>query len=308
MELKLTDLNKDCLTEIFKHLVTEDKYRMQSVCKLFQTISNDALGITSRQPIFEKISNEIRQLQLEANKKKQQLFRTAVHMTIDKHLSDRWNRDQMVKIIERFNAMYSEIEQSVDPEYVLKDVTNIRFNVVYLHEGKCKTSDPFKTKGCSCPISSFCLEFDYPAQGHIGKFASSYSCFRRKQWDGYFRKTLVKYFGRDRLVHGGFSVCHLLEHIVFRVMQAEIAYRKIHHDDLFAIVNDYKFNPDSTESESDSEIESIEDEPEDDDPNDQDPGFDTPGAEPTPEVINQAIVQYIFDNPGQFQGQFEIIR
>lgn len=309
MEPSILSLNRDCLNEIFKHLSTEEKHRVQQVCKLFQTISRDALGITLRQPTFEKLGNEIKQLLKEAKKKRHQLFTTAASMTTAKHTSDQWNRTEMVKIIRRFNAMYNDIEQEVDPEYVLNNITNIRFNVVYSHEGKCENIDPFDTHGCSCPIISFNLSFSYAHSDRTGTFTSSYSRYRKKQWDGYFKKTLVKHFDADRLVHGGFSSGHLLEHIVFRVMQAEIAYRTLHHQDIFGVDNDYYCSSSSSENESDTEgPEEPENPDEDIDGNEIDgvePGFDLQGAEPPPGIFYRMLIQHMQEHPEQFQVHFE---
>lgn len=245
--MNITSLNRDCLNEIFKHLPIEDQYRVRRVCKLFQTISQDVLGITSKQPKYRKINDEIQKLLKEVKKKKQQLSEINDELIESKHDSDQWNRYQIIKIIRRFNAMYSEIEGEVDPESVLKDVRHIKFIITYSHEGNCINTNIYDSIRCSCPISKYSLE--YVCGEDIDVFRSNYSRFREPQWEGYFQDLTLRDFGEDRLVRSGFIAEHLLEHVMFRTIQGEIAYRGQHHKNVFAIESDSENDESELEDE-----------------------------------------------------------
>lgn len=224
MNLTLLDLNKDCLHLIFNELNVIELCRIKRTAKLFKEIVENILGITKLQPQIDTINSEIDQLQTAISIKKDKLYKLQLQQYLKILSSQELQRNRLITMINKFNAIYGIIEGKVDPNSVINTIRNINFFTIYAHINNCKEC-PFIGEKCSCPLIFMYLTF-YPNNENI-MFSGSYDITRKRPFDGYFEEIKLADFGNQVLIRGGWTTEHIIEHIVYRVLSAEISLRKL---------------------------------------------------------------------------------
>jgi hypothetical protein len=225
----MEDLNKDCLRLIFGNLNTKTLYNIQRVSKLFLKISEDCLGISRQKTIIDTLNDEINALENQLNEKKSELYDAYLTTVAKKTKSSRWGKSQMIGYINKFNAVYGNIEGTIDPQKALRNVKNIRLQTTYYHIAPDCTNKNIFVSTCNCPIYEVKLTFDFFIGGERERsnpFSSSYLANRPEPFDGFFDNLCLRNFDNDNLVTRGWNMGHVIEHILKRVIEIEIKIRK----------------------------------------------------------------------------------
>ena len=185
----MEDLNKDCLRLIFSNLNTKTLYSIQRVSKLFLEISEDCLGISRQNHLILKLNDEIDELEKQLNGKKSELYDAYLKSIAKKTKSSRWGTSQMIGYINKFNAVYGNIEGTIDPQKALRNVKNIQLQTTYCHIAPDCTNRNIFVSTCNCPIYEVKLTFDFFIGGERERsnpFSSSYLANRPEPFDGFF--------------------------------------------------------------------------------------------------------------------------